>query len=162
MELLRELDQLFRTHAPETLMALFGAATSLLLFYLIGALLRHLFGWQTRQTNRDTSQDQATAALLEALVGALVTEAGHLRSTLDSILEESLRRSEQHSRLLADLATQAEETPGKTVALLRPEFDHLRRELRQAEARLSAKMTIPAGNVEAGEAADDPAPETRL
>jgi flagellar biosynthesis/type III secretory pathway M-ring protein FliF/YscJ len=161
MELLRELDQLFRAHEPETLMALFGAATSLLLFYLIGALLRYLFGWQTRQASRDTSQDQATAALLEALVEALVTEAGHLRTTLDSILEESLRRSEQHSRLLANLAAQAEETPGKTAALLRPEFDHLRRELRQAEARLSSKMTLPAGDVEAGEAAEDTEPERR-
>ena len=162
MELLRELDQLFRTHAPETLMALFGAATSLLLFYLVGTLLRHLFGWQTRQASREAHQDQATTALVEALVGALVTEAGHLRTTLDSILDESLRRSEQHDRLLTALAAQAEETPGKTAALLRPEFDHLRRELRQAEARLSAKMTLPAGDVEAGEAADDPAPETHL
>jgi hypothetical protein len=161
MELLRELDQLFRTHEPETLMALFGAATSLLLFYLIGALLRYLSGWQTRQASRDTSQDQATAALVEALVGALVTEAGHLRATLDSILEESLHRSEQHVRLLANLAAQAEETPGKTAALLRPEFDHLRRELRQAEARLSAKMALPAGNAEAGEAAEDTEPEHR-
>ncbi len=161
MEVLRLLDQLFQEHRPETLMAFFGAATSLLLFYLVGAVLRYLFGWQTRQASWEAHQDQATTALVEALVEALVTEAGHLRTTLDSILEEALHRSEQHSRLLADLAAQAEETPGKTAALLRPEFDHLRRELRQAEARLSAKMVLPAGEVEAGEAADETEPESR-
>jgi hypothetical protein len=86
------LDQLFGSR-PETLMALFGAATSLLLFYLVGAVLRYLFGWQTRQAGWEAHQDQATTALVEALVAALVTEAGHLRTTLDSILEEALRRA---------------------------------------------------------------------
>jgi hypothetical protein len=128
-EILELLERLFRDHGPETLMAFFGAGTSLLLFYLVGVVLRYLFGWQTRQANWEAHQDQATTALVEALVSALVTEAGHLRATLDSILEESLRRSEQHSRSLFDLAAQAEETPGKTLALLRPEFDHLRYEL---------------------------------
>jgi hypothetical protein len=154
MQILQLLNDLFRDHAPETLMAFFGAATSLLLFYLIGVVLRYLFGWQIRYANWDAHQDQATTALVEALVSALVTEAGHLRATLDSILEESLRRSEQHSRLLTDLAAQAEETPGKTLALLRPEFDHLRRELRQAEARLSAKIVRPTVQTNAGESTD--------
>jgi hypothetical protein len=87
MQVWRTLDQLFRDHAPETLMALFGAGTSILLFYLIGVLLRHWFGWQRRAADHDVAQDQASAALVEALVEALVTEAGHLRATLDSILE---------------------------------------------------------------------------
>jgi hypothetical protein len=152
MELLRLLNQLFHEHGPESLMALFGAATSLLLFYLVGAVLRHWFGWQTRQASREAHQDQATTALVEALVGALVTEAGHLRTTLDGILDEALHRSELHSRLLAGLSAQAEETPGKTLALLRPEFDHLRHELRQAETRIIAKMAV--GDSEAGEGAD--------
>lgn len=141
MEVLKELDGLFRAHAPETLMALFGAATSLLLFYLVGAVLRHLFGLQTRRANWEVYQDQATAALVEALVSALVSEAGHLRTTLDSILDEALRRSEQHTQLLVTLAAQADETPGKTLALLRPELDHLRRELHQAESRIVTRLS---------------------
>jgi hypothetical protein len=140
MEVLKELDGLFRAHAPETLMALFGASTSLLLFYLVGVVLRHLFGLQTRRADLEAGQDQATAALVEALVSAVVSEAGHLRTTLDGILDEALRRSEQHTQLLVTLAAQADETPGKTLALLRPEFDHLRRELRQAESRIVAKL----------------------
>lgn len=140
MEVLRALDRLFREHAPETLMALFGAMTSLLLFYLAWAILRQLFGLQNRSAHWEASQDQAHTALVEALVGALVTEAGHLRATLDGILDESLRRGEQNAQLLVALAVQAEEAPEKTLALLRPEFDHLRRELRQAEARIITKM----------------------
>jgi hypothetical protein len=58
-----------------------------------------------------------------------------------------------------DKSRSGKETPGKTAALLRPEFDHLRRELRQAEARLSAKVTWPTGDAEASEAADSPEPE---
>jgi hypothetical protein len=134
MEIWRTLSQLFQEHAPETLMALFGAGTSILLFYLVWTVLRHWLGWQTRREGWEAHQERATAALVEALVGALVTEAGHLRTTLDSILEEALRRSEQHTQLLAALSVQAEEAPEKMLALLRPEFDHLRHELRQARS----------------------------
>lgn len=96
MEVIRGLESLFDKHAPETLMAFFGAGTSLLLFHLIGVVLRQWFGLQRHSADVDASQDQATAALVEALVGALVTEAGHLRHALDGILGEALRRSEQH------------------------------------------------------------------
>lgn len=144
-DVLKTLVHLFQTNAPETLMALFGALTSFLLFYLVWATLRQLFGMQTHNASWETTQEQATATLVEALVNALVTEAAHLRTTLDNILEESLRRSEQHTQLLSMLSNQAEETPGKTLALFRPEFDHLRHELRQAEARIIAKIAQQSG-----------------
>jgi hypothetical protein len=156
MDILRALDQLFREHAPETLMALFGAATSIGLFYLVWTVVRHLLGWQTRRADWEASQEQATSALVEALVGALVTEAGHLRATLDGILEEALRRSEQNAQLLSALSIQAEETPGKMLDLLRPEFDHLRRELRQAEARIVAKMALRSGEAGGEQTTGDP------
>ncbi len=159
MEVWRTLDQLFRDHAPETLMALFGAGTSLLLFYLIGAMLRHWFGWQSREVDRDVAQEQASAALVEALVAALVTEAGHLRATLDSILEEALHRSEQNAQMLTNLAVQAEETPEKTANLIRPELEHLRRELRQAEKRLLAHRAGQPGEAEAVRADVESDPE---
>jgi len=163
MEVIRALNQLFQEHAPETLMAFFGAATSIGLFYLIWTVLRHLLGLQTRSADWEVTQEQATSALVEALVGALVTEAGHLRATLDGILEEALRRSEQNAQLLAALSTQAEEAPNKMLDLLRPEFDHLRRELRQAEARIIAKMALRSGEVAGAEAGEDPehGPETQ-
>lgn len=142
MELIRALENLFEHHAPETLMAFFGVGTSLLLFYLVWAVLRQLFGLQNRSVYLDADQEQATTALVEALVSALVTEAGHLRDTLDSLLEEALRRSEQNANLLSGLLAQTEETPGKVLALLKPEFDHLHQEMRQAETRIGAKLGV--------------------
>ena len=53
MELLRALEGLLEAHAPETLMALFGAATSMLLFVLVGIVLRHLFGLQLRAATQE-------------------------------------------------------------------------------------------------------------
>jgi hypothetical protein len=141
MELLRALENLFEAHAPETLMAFFGAGTSILLFYLIWAVLRHFFGLQTRSANQDADQDQATTALLNSLVEALVTEAGHLRGTLDNLLEESLHNGQKTAQDLATLLTRTEETPEEVLRLLKPEFDHLHQEMRQAEARLIAKVT---------------------
>jgi hypothetical protein len=140
MELIRALENLFEHHAPETLMALFGAGTSLLLFYLIWSVLRQLFGLQNRSVDWDFDQDQATAALVEALVGALVTESGHLRVTLDGILQESLQRSERNTQSLALLLTQAEATPGQILELLQPEFAQLQQELRRAEASIVAQI----------------------
>jgi hypothetical protein len=162
MELIRTLEQLFRDQAPETLMAFFGALTSMGLFYLIWVLLRQLFGLQRRNADWEATQERATTAVVEALVGALVTEAGHLRATLDGILEESSRRSEQNAQILSALSTQAEEAPVRTLELLRPEFDHLRRALRQTEARIIAKIALQAGEPGGSEAETDPErkPET--
>lgn len=158
MEMIHTLEQLFREHAPETLMAFFGAFTSMGLFYLIWAVLRQLFGLQRRNVDWEAAQDQTTAAL----VGALVSEAGHLRAALDGILQESLRRNEQNAQLLSTLSVQAEETPGRTLELLRPEFDHLRRALRQTEARIIAKIALQAGEPGGAEVEADPErkPET--
>jgi hypothetical protein len=144
MEVLRVLHRLFEAHAPETLMALFGAATSMVLFYLVWALLRHLFGLQDRSEALEAGQDQATTALVESLVNALVIEAGHLRNTLDGILEESLRRSERNAQLLARLLSQSEETPGKVLELLKPEIDSLHQRLHQTEERIVAQVITPA------------------
>lgn len=141
MELLRALEKLFEEHAPETLMAFFGAGTSILLFYLIWAVLRHFFGLQTRTVNQEADQDQATTALVSSLVEALVTEAGHLRRTLDRLLQESLHNGQKTAQDLATLLAKTEETPEEVLRLLKPEFDHLHQEMRQAEARLIAKVT---------------------
>lgn len=134
MDVLHALEALFEQHAPETLMALFGAATSLLLFYLTGVALNHLFGLQRRSADLEAGQDQVMAALVEALV----SEAGHLRETLDSLLDESLQRSERNAQLLTALLVQAEKTPIQVVDLLRPEFVQLLQEVHLAEARLTA------------------------
>jgi hypothetical protein len=149
VDVIRALGELFEKHAPETLMALFGAATSLLLFYLIGAVLNHLFGLQRRSADLEAGQDQVMAAL----VGALVTEAGHLRETLDSLLDESLQRSERNAQMLAGLLVQTEKTPAQVLELLKPEFAHLQREVHQAEARIAARLGAPAE--EAGETFTD-------
>ncbi len=146
MEVIQGLESLFEKHAPETLMALFGAGTSLLLFYLIGVILRYWFGLQRRSVDVDASQDQATAALVEALVGALVTEASHLRHALDGILEEALRRSEQNTQSLTAIQAQTEEAPDKVVELLKPEFAHLHQAINRAEARIVAQVGRRAGS----------------
>ncbi len=140
MEVLRGLEQLFRDHAPETLMALFGAATSLLLFTLMWIVLRHLFGLQARSADQESDQEQTTAVLLEALVSALVTEAGHLRTAMDGLLRESLARSEQTADALSDLVSTTEGTPREVLALLRPEFEHLHYEMHQVEGRIVDKV----------------------
>jgi hypothetical protein len=152
MELVRALEKLFEDHAPETLMALFGAATSILLFYLVWTVLRQLFGLQNRSADQDAGQDQATAALLESLVTALVTEGGHLREAMNGILHEMLRRDEQNAQLLAGLMASSQQTPSEVVQLLKPEFDHLRQAMRQTEARIVAKLSEAAyGGEGAGE-----------
>jgi dsRNA-specific ribonuclease len=140
VDVIRGLEGLFERHAPETLLALFGAGTSLLLFYLIGVILRQWFGLQRRSADVDASQEQATAALVEALVGALVTEAGHLRQALDGILEEALRRSEQQTQSHTVIQAQTEGTPDKVLELLRPEFAHLHQAINRAEARIVAQI----------------------
>lgn len=140
MDILRILGDLFEKHAPETLMAFFGASTSILLFYLIWSILNHFFGLQARSASQDANQDQMTGALLESLVQALVTEAGHLRHTLDSLLQESLRYGQKNTQDLAALLSQSEETPGEVFRILKPEFEHLHREIRQAEAHITAKV----------------------
>jgi hypothetical protein len=138
--MLETLERLFTEHAPETLMAFFGAATSMILLYLVLVMLRHLFGLETRSAAQDAEQGQATAVLVEALVGALVSEAGHLRHTLDGLLKESLRRSEQNTEILASVLASTDRTPQDVLALLTPEFDRLRQQVRQAEARIVAKV----------------------
>jgi hypothetical protein len=140
MNVIQVLEELFEKHSPETLMALFGAATSIALFYLIRSILNHLFGLQARSVSQEASQDQRTGILLESLVQALVTEAGHLRHTLDSLLQESLRYGQKNTQDLAALLSQSEETPGEVFRMLKPEFEHLHREIRQAEAHITAKV----------------------
>jgi hypothetical protein len=140
MEVLRILERLFQDHAPESLMALFGAATSILLFYLIWLVLRHLFGLQARTATQEADQDQTTTALIDALVTALVTESRHLRTTMDGILREALKRNEQNSVILAGLIHRMEETPHEVVQLLQPEFEYLHHEMTQAEQRIIDKM----------------------
>ncbi len=143
-DILRLLEELFRQHAPETLMAFFGAVTSLLLFYLIGSLLNHLFGWQRRSADLEVGQEK----MMAALVRALVTEAGHLRETLDTLLDESLERSERNSQLLAALLAQTEKTPGQVLDLLKPEFAQMHHAMRRAEARLAARLGGPLNDEE--------------
>lgn len=140
MEVLRAIEQLFTDHAPETLMAFFGAVTSIVLLYLIWSILRHWFGLQTLTAGQDASQDQANTALVEALVSALVSEASHLRVTMDGILSESIQRGHTNAALLTDLSERAEALPEDVVRLLNPEFEHLRREMRQVEARIITKV----------------------
>jgi hypothetical protein len=138
------LEELFEQHAPETLMAFFGAATSLLLFYLIGSLLNHLFGWQRRSADLEAGQEK----MMAALVRALVTEAGHLRETLDTLLDESLQRSERNTQLLAALLAQTEKTPGQVLDLLKPEFAQMHHALRRSEARFAAHLGGSLNDVE--------------
>jgi hypothetical protein len=139
VDVIRALGELFEEHAPETLMALFGAVTSILLFYMIGSVLNHLFGLQRRSADLEAEQDQVMATL----VGALVTEASHLRETLDNLLDESLQRSERNAQMLAGLLAQTEKTPVQVLELLKPEFAHLQREVHQAEARIAVRLGAP-------------------
>jgi len=74
MEILRALGKLFQEHTPETLMAIFGAGTSILLLYLINDVLQDVFGILTRSAAQEADQDQATAALMQSLVQALIVE----------------------------------------------------------------------------------------
>lgn len=141
MDILQVLQTLFEDHAPETLMALFGAATSIVLFYLVWAVLRQMFGLQNRSADQEAGQDQATAALLESLVTALVTEGGHLRQAMNGILHEMLRRDEQNADMLAGLLANSQQTPSEVVQLPKPEFDHLRQAMRQTETRIVAKLS---------------------
>ncbi|MCD4687505.1 MAG: hypothetical protein K8S97_16365 [Anaerolineae bacterium] len=147
MDVLRALERLFEDHAPETLMAFFGAGTSILLFYLVVTVLRHWFGWQTMTAGQEANQDQAAGAVIEALVNALVTEAVHLRTTMDSILREALRRGEENADLLSGLVTRTEGLSRDVVQLLKPEFEALQREVRQAERRIITKVLEAAPSV---------------
>lgn len=147
IELLQTLVRLFTEHAPETLMALFGAATSLLLFYLVWTVLRYLFGSLTRSADQEADQDQATSALMTSLVGALLSELEHLRLTLDGILQESVRRGEQNTEVLMGLLSRAEKTPGEMLQMLKPEFEQLHEAICQAEDRIVTKVAEVAEKV---------------
>lgn len=140
MELIRAIEALFDQHAPETLMAMFGAGTSLLLFYLVWSVLQHLFGVQNRSAHQEADQEQATTALVESLVAALVTEAGHLRQSMDGILRELLRAGADNTIALSTLLDRTEQGPDAVVHLLKPEFDDLHQAMHQTEARIVAKM----------------------
>lgn len=140
IELLRMLMQLFDTHAPETLMAFFGAGMSILLFYLVWSMLRHWFGLQTLAAGQDAEHDQGTTALLEALVNALVTEAAHLRVTIDNVLRESIQRGDANAGLLKELSAKTAAVPSEVVSLLQPGFEYLHQEMRQAETRIMSKV----------------------
>lgn len=146
MELIRAIGELFERHAPETLMAIFGAGTSLLLFYLVWTVLQQLFGMQKRSVDQEANQEQATAELVESLVTALVTEASHLRHTMDGILHELLRAGADNTAALATLQDKTEQTPDAVVQLLKPEFDGLHQEIRQAEVRIVAKVLEATGH----------------
>lgn len=140
MDLIRALADLFEKHSPETLMAFFGAVTSIQLFYLAWWVLRHFFGLQARSAKQEETQERMTAILLKSLVEALVTESGHLRRTLDSYLEESLRCEQTNTQTLEILLSRSEEAPAEVLRLLKPEFEHLHEEISQVEARLAAKV----------------------
>jgi hypothetical protein len=91
-------------------------------------------------------------------VMALVTEAGHLRQAMDGILREMLRRDEQNAELLAGLLVTSQQLPSKVVELLRPEFDRLR----QAEARIVAKLAEVGYRSDGGAEEGQPARAERL
>jgi hypothetical protein len=78
---------------------------------------------------------------MESLVGALVSEASHLRQTLDGILQETLRCGEQNARVLTLILTTTEKIPGEVLQLLKPELEQLHQELAQTEARLISRMS---------------------
>lgn len=140
IELFHMLMQLFDTHAPETLMAFFGAGMSILLFYLVWSMLRHWFGLQTFAAGQDAEQEQGITALMEALVNALVTEAAHLRVTIDNVLRESIQRGDANAELLKELSAKTAAVPSEVVSLLQPEFEYLHHEMRQAETRIMSKV----------------------
>lgn len=127
VDLLKAMEQLFEAHAPETLMAFFGAGTSILLFYLVVTVLRQLFGLQKLTAGQEIDQDQATGALIEALVTALVSEVGQLRTTMDGILRETLQRGEESAAVLSGLATRTDQLPHDVVSLLKPKFEGVAR-----------------------------------
>jgi len=141
MDVLKTVSDLFERHSAETLMALFGAVTSVSLLYLVWVLVRYFFGLLAHTTTQEADQEKATSLLMEALVEALVSEAGHLRQTLNGILDESLRCSEQNARVLAVLLTRTEHIPSEILQLLKPEFERLHGDLLQTEARIVSKMT---------------------
>ena len=141
MNILQMVGKLFEDHAPETLMAFFGASTSIVLFFLIWSMLRHMFGLQRHAAAMDEDQEQTIATLIDALVSALVTEAQHLRETVDGALREAVQIEQQHTRALADLTSRAEAMPGEVKSLLRPEFEYLQHELRQVEIRIIEKLS---------------------
>lgn len=145
MELWQTISDLFERHAPETLMALFGAGTSLLMFYLVWTLLKHLFGLQTRSVAQEVNQDQVTAALLTSLIEALLTEAGHLRQALDGILQETLQRGQRNAELLTALMAQTERTPTEVLALLKPELQHLHQAVYETDQRIVTRVASVAG-----------------
>lgn len=140
MDYLRILEQLFAAHAPETLMAFFGAATSIALFYLVWWMLRHLLGLQWFSADQEADQEQANSSLVASLVTALIEEAGHLRISIDGSLRETLQRSERNTEALSALVNKAEETPLEIVRMLQPEFEYLHHEIREAEASIVAKI----------------------
>lgn len=142
IDVLETLGQLFADHAPETLMALFGAATSILLFYLVWYLLRHLLGQTTQSASQDADQEQATAALVETLVGELLVEAEHLRRNLQDLLQ----RGEENAETLSTLMVHTERAPEQLVELLHPEFAHLQQEIRLAEGRIVARIAEAMGS----------------
>jgi len=140
MDVLKTVSDLFERHSAETLMALFGAVTSVSLLYLVWVLVRYFFGLLAHTTTQEADQEKATSLLMEALVEALVSEAGHLRQTLNGILDESLRCSEQNARVLAVLLARTEHIPSEILRLLKPEFERLHQELQQAENRMVSQL----------------------
>lgn len=136
MDYLRTIGRLFETHAPETLMAFFGAVTSVALLYLVWWSLRHQFGLQLFSANQEADQDKADSTLIASLVTALIAEAGHLRTSIDGSLRQSLERSERNAAALAELTDKTEEIPGELLRVLKPEFENLHHELREVEARI--------------------------
>lgn len=145
MEMLRAIERLFENHAPETLMAIFGVGTSLLLFYLVWAVLQQLFGVQRQSAEQVAEHEQVTTVLVESLVAALVKEAGHLRQTMDGILHELLRAGTENAAALTDLQTQSDHAPQAVAQLLKPEFDLLHQTMHDAETRIIAKVLETAG-----------------
>lgn len=153
MKVLETLGKLFSEHTPETLMALFGAATSLLLFYLIWYLLRQLLGQLNRNVGQEVEQDQASSELVETLIGELLAEAEHLRRNLQGVLEITLKRGEENAQSLTTLIGKSEAMPMEILELLKPEFDHLQQEMRSAEGRITAKIVemVSAGGSSEGQ-----------
>jgi hypothetical protein len=141
LEVLEALSKLFTEHAPETLMALFGAATSILLFYFIWYLLRQLLNQVNETATQDAGQDQTTAALVETLIGELLTEAEHLRNNLQEVLQASLKQGEENNQTLSALMVKTDGVPTQLVELLKPEFAHLQQEMRLTEERIVTKIT---------------------
>jgi hypothetical protein len=162
VELLRAIERLFAKHAPETLMAFFGAGTSILLFYLVWAVLQHMFGLQRCAAAQEDEQDDTLAALIEALVTALVTEAGHLRQTVDGVLREAIRYGQHNADLLEGLTSRAEEAPHEVMELLKPEFEYLYHEMSQVEQRIVDKVTDIALHLSSGVETHDTAAEQAI